>query len=110
MKRILLGSLLSLSLFAGCTAAYADRAAPAARPLVPIAVAPDAVRSPYSVQIISEDGSELDTFFHGGRYYVHGGAGDRYLVRVSNPTAQRVEAVISIDGLDVIDGESGDLR
>jgi hypothetical protein len=110
MKRLLLGSLLSLSLFAGCAAAYGDRAAPAPRPLVPIAVAPEAVRSPYSVQIISADGSDLDTFFHRGKYYVHGAAGDRYLVRVTNPTARRVEAVITIDGLDVIDGEPGDLR
>ena len=109
MSRILLGSLLSLTLFAGCTAAYADRVGPTHRPLVPIAVAPDAVRSPYVVQIIA-DGGDLDTFFHGGRYYVHGAAGQRYTVRVTNPTPQRVEAVISIDGLDVIDGESGDLR
>ncbi len=111
MKRLLLGSLLSLSLFASaCSAAYADRVSPGPRPLVPIAVAPDAVRSPYSVQIIADGNDDLDTFFHGGRYYVHGAAGQRYIVRVTNPTAQRVEAVISIDGLDVIDGESGDLR
>ena len=110
MSRLLLGSLLSLTLFTGCATAYADRAAPVARPLVPIAVAPEAVRSPYSVEIISADGADLDTFFHGGRYYVHGSAGDRYIVRVTNPTAQRVEAVVSIDGLDVIDGEAGDLR
>ena len=110
MSRLLVGSLLSLALFTGCTAAYADRAAPAYRPLVPIAVAPEAVRSPYSVQIIADGGDDLDTFFHGGRYYVHGAAGQRYIVRVTNPTPQRVEAVISIDGLDVIDGESGDLH
>lgn len=111
MKRLLLGSLLSLSLFtSACSAAYADRVAPAPRPLVPIAVAPEAVRSPYQVQIVSDDGDELGTFFHKGRYYVHGGAGGRYVIRVSNPTAQRIEAVVSVDGLDVIDGESGDLR
>jgi hypothetical protein len=109
MSRLLLGSLLSLTLFAGCTVAHADRAAPVFRPLVPIAVAPEAVRSPYQVEILAEDGGDLDTFFHRGRYYVHGAAGQRYTVRVTNPTARRVEAVISIDGLDVIDGEAGDL-
>ena len=31
-------------------------------------------------------------------------------MRVSNPTNGRVEAVISVDGLDVIDGESADYR
>lgn len=110
MARLLAKTLFAVSLFAGaCTSAYADRiAAPA--PLVPIAVAPEAVRSPYSVEVVAEDGDVLDTFFHRGRYYVHGNAGTRYTIRVSNPTAQRVEAVVSVDGLDVIDGESGDLR
>jgi hypothetical protein len=37
-------------------------------------------------------------------------AGQRYTIRVSNPTARRVEAVISVDGLDVIDGRTADLR
>ncbi|HUQ08565.1 MAG TPA: hypothetical protein VM261_39005 [Kofleriaceae bacterium] len=110
MARLLLGSLLSLSLLtSGCTAAYADRVAPP-RPLVPIAVAPDAIRSPYSVEIISGDGDTLDTYFQKGRYYVHGANGERYTVRVTNPTDQRIEVVVSVDGLDVIDGETGDLR
>lgn len=110
MSRLLIGSILSLTLFASaCTSAYADRAAPA-RPLVPIAVAPDAVRSPYQVEIISGDGDTLDTFYQRGRYYVHGAHGQRYTVRVTNPTSQRIEAVVSVDGLDVIDGETGDLR
>jgi hypothetical protein len=111
MARLLLGSLLSLSLLtSGCTAAYADRVGPP-RPLVPIAVAPDAIRSPYQVEIVAGDeGDTLDTFFQKGRYYVLGAAGQRYNVRVTNPTDHRIEAVVSVDGLDVIDGESGDLR
>src|SRR6185295_7375132 len=36
--------------------------------------------------------------------------GERYVIRITNPTPRRIEAVISVDGLDVIDGESGDLR
>ncbi len=107
---MLLGSILSLSLLgSGCTAAYADRVGPA-RPLVPIAVAPDSVRSPYAVEIIADGGETLDTFFQKGRYYVHGANGQRYTIRVTNPTDQRIEAVVSVDGVDVIDGESGDLR
>jgi hypothetical protein len=35
---------------------------------------------------------------------------ERYTIRVSNPTPRRVEAVVTVDGLDVVDGESGDLR
>jgi hypothetical protein len=68
------------------------------------------VRSPYQVEIVSGDGDTLDTFFQKGRYYVHGAHGQRYNVRVTNPTDQRIEVVVSVDGLDVIDGESGDLR
>jgi len=110
MARLLARTLFSLSLFAGaCSTAYADRIAAPTRPLVPIAVAPDAVRSPYAVEVVAEDGDVLDTFFHKGRYYVHGAAGQRYTIRISNPTAQRVEAVVSVDGLDVVDGENGDL-
>ncbi|MBK9035321.1 MAG: hypothetical protein IPL61_29385 [Myxococcales bacterium] len=112
MARLFARALFSAALFAGaCSAAYADRiAAPASRPLVPIAVAPDAVRSPYTVEIVADDGDTLDTYFHKGRYYVRGATDRAYTIRVANPTPQRVEAVISIDGLDVIDGENGDLH
>ena len=81
---------------------------PPPRPLVPIAVAPDAVRSPYAVEIVGDGGDVMDTFFHKSRYYVRGAANRAYAIRITNPTAQRVEAVISVDGLDVIDGENGD--
>jgi hypothetical protein len=110
MARLLTRALFSAALFAGaCGAAYADRvAAPAPRPLVPIAVAPDAVRSPYAVEIVGDGGDVMDTFFHKSRYYVRGAANRAYAIRITNPTAQRIEAVISVDGLDVIDGESGD--
>ncbi|MBL8621479.1 MAG: hypothetical protein JNK64_09255 [Myxococcales bacterium] len=110
MARLLTRALFSAALFAGaCGAAYADRvAAPAPRPLVPIAVAPDAVRSPYAVEIVGDGGDVMDTFFHKNRYYVRGASNRAYAIRITNPTAQRVEAVISVDGLDVIDGENGD--
>lgn len=113
MARFLLRALMSASLFAtACGAAYADRIAapPPARPMVAMAIAPDAVRAPYTVEIVADDGGVLDTFFQNGRYYVRGATNRAYTVRVVNPTAQRVEAVISIDGLDVIDGENGDLK
>jgi hypothetical protein len=51
---------------------------------------------------------ELPTFYHDGRSYVLGTIGERYAVVLSNPTPQRVEAVISIDGLDAIDGTTAD--
>jgi hypothetical protein len=103
MSRLLLGSLLVGSL--ACSPAYADRLAP---PSGPIATAP--AEAPYDVEILGEGGAPLDTYLHRGRYYVRGDRGDRYTVRVSNPTPRRIEAVVTVDGLDVIDGEGGDVR
>lgn len=73
-----------------------------------VAEARPAARSPYTVELVGEDGRVLDTYAHRGRSYVLGMHGGRYSIRVKNPTARRVEAVISVDGLDVIDGESAD--
>lgn len=108
MSRWLLGVALCSGL--GCSAAFADRAAPVSRPTQALAIAPAKVRAPYDVSIMTEDGDTLETYAKGGRYYVLGDDGDRYIIRVSNPTAERVEAVISVDGLDIIDGENGDLH
>jgi hypothetical protein len=102
----------SLLLSAACSSAYADRVAvPApATPMIALDTAPARLRAPYDVQIVSEDGDTTPTYAFKGRYYVQGNAGERYTIRVTNPTAHRVEAVVSVDGLDVVDGENGDLR
>jgi len=109
MRSLLVPSLL---LGAACSSAYADRVAvPApATPLIAIDTAPAKVRAPYDVQIIREDGDTEPTYAFKDRFYVQGNAGERYTIRVTNPTPRRVEAVVSVDGLDVVDGENGDLR
>ncbi len=48
------------------------------------------------------------SFWHEGETFVLGHLGDRYTIRVSNHTSRRVEAVVSVDGRDVIDGKPGD--
>ena len=112
MVRMVLASLL---FSAACsTSAHADQQ-PAFGPMPPgsaiaIGIAPVKVRAPYDVQVIREGGDTLPTYAAKDRYYVQGNAGERYIIRVTNPTAHRVEAVVSVDGLDVIDGDSGDLR
>jgi hypothetical protein len=63
---------------------------------------------PYSVALEDEDGDVLPTFHHAGKTYLLGEPGLRYNVRVRNPTAQRVEAVITVDGRDAISGRVGD--
>lgn len=86
---------------AACGTAQADRLALEHRPdIVPRGLAP------YEVELIDALGRPLDTYQHRGRFYVRGDAGERYSIRVTNPTDRRVEAVISVDGLDVVDGET----
>src|SRR5882724_888469 len=102
----------SLLFPAACSPAYAD---PVAAPMPPgpriaIDVAPAKIRAPYDVQVIRENGETLPTYAAKDRFYVQGTAGERYTIRISNPTAHRVEAVVSVDGLDAIDGETGDIH
>ena len=110
MRSFLFASLLAAS---ACSSAYADQRVAAPRPPGPrtaLAIAPEKVRAPYDVQVIREDGDVLPTYAFHGRYYVQGNTDDRYIIRVTNPTPNRVEAVVTVDGLDVVDGDPGDLR
>ncbi|MDX2087122.1 MAG: hypothetical protein SFX73_04700 [Kofleriaceae bacterium] len=79
-------------------------------PRTALAIAPAKIRAPYDVQILSDSGETAPTYALKDRFYVQGSAGERYIIRVTNPTARRIEAVVSVDGLDVVDGEAGDLR
>jgi hypothetical protein len=115
--RTLLGALLFASAVAaaagGCSGpAYADRAfVPAGSGArIALGIAPAKLRAPYDVQVIRENGEQLPTYGQRDRFYVQGNVGERYTIRVTNPTPNRVEAVVTVDGLDVIDGENGDLR
>jgi hypothetical protein len=111
--RAVFASLLFASM-AGCSGdtAFADRVA-APQPLGPrvaLEVAPAKLRAPYDVQVIRDNGDTLPTFAFHDRFYVEGNTGERYLIRVTNPTPNRVEAVVSVDGIDVIDGETADTQ
>jgi hypothetical protein len=58
------------------------------------------------VALNDDSGRALPAFYAGGRTYAIGEAGQRYSVVVTNETGVRVEAVASVDGLDVLDGKS----
>jgi len=62
----------------------------------------------YSIRVETEWGHQLPTFHKNGQTYVLGGMGDRYNLRVRNHSGRRVEAVITVDGRDVISGSVGD--
>ena len=56
------------------------------------------------------DGAPAQTYMHGGESYVLGQLGSRYTLRISNHTGRRMEAVVSVDGRDAIDGRPADWR
>jgi hypothetical protein len=68
-----------------------------------------AVAARPSVELIDDGAGSLPTFSQTGRRFVLGAPGERYRIRLSNPTASRVEAVISVDGLDAVDGKPATL-
>jgi len=63
----------------------------------------------YELQVLV-DGAPTRTFEHAGESFVMGQLGARYTLRVLNHTGRRVEAVVSVDGRDAIDGKTADVR
>jgi hypothetical protein len=63
-----------------------------------------------SIGLKGGDGRFLSGFTAGGRNYVIGEAGDRYSIVVRNHAPDRVECVVSVDGLDVLDGKPASFR
>jgi hypothetical protein len=69
-----------------------------------------AAQSQLTVRVLDGSYRPLPGTRAGGRTYVVGEAGDRYVVRVENHTGNRVEVVATVDGLDVLDGRAGSFR
>jgi hypothetical protein len=80
---------------------------------IPMDVGTADVRAPAAatprVEILDDSMSALPTFVQAGRRFVLGAVGERYRLHISNPTPARVEVVVSIDGLDAIDGRPANL-
>jgi len=53
-----------------------------------------------------ETGQVLRTYAHDGRLYVAGEPGARYGLRVENHTSGRVMVVLSVDGVNIVTGET----
>ena len=69
----------------------------------------DAAEGAVSVRLMDETGAPLPTTNFGGRDYVAGADGQRYVIQIENHTGNRFEAVATVDGLDVVDGKDGAL-
>lgn len=52
------------------------------------------------------NGKPVPTYGHDGRTFVEGREGTNFSLRVKNNTASRIEALVSVDGRSVVDGES----
>ncbi len=62
----------------------------------------------YEVELLVH-GSPLPTYRLYSNDYVEGRYNDRYVIRLHNRTWRRVEAVVSVDGRDAIDGKNASL-
>ena len=51
-------------------------------------------------------GQRLQTYYHQGRYWIAGIPGNKYAVSVNNKSGQRVMTVVSVDGVNVVTGET----
>lgn len=100
---------LGIVAFASSDSAQADESTSSRRPgwrPPPVDRWRPPVQAQFQAELIDENMSALPTFFQNGKKFVMGNMGQRYRIRVNNPTSQRVEAVVSVDGLDAIDGQT----
>ncbi|MFZ6180520.1 hypothetical protein [Nannocystis pusilla] len=63
-----------------------------------------------SLSIESGYGGALPTYQHRGSVFVAGQMGERYNIRVRNNSGERVEAVVTVDGRDVVSGQLGNYK
>jgi hypothetical protein len=62
-----------------------------------------------SARVVDGYGGVLPALHAAERVTVMGEAGERYALELYNKSSMRFEVVVSVDGLDVLDGEDGDL-
>jgi hypothetical protein len=62
-----------------------------------------------ALEVVDRDsGLVLPRYPHGGRHYIAGHPGARYALRVRNLSGARVLVVLSVDGVNVVSGETAD--
>jgi hypothetical protein len=72
-----------------------------------LAAAPVAASALVEVAVISRaTGQRVPVYSQEGRLYVPGTPGEHYAVYVANRTGQRVMTVVSVDGINVVSGET----
>ena len=72
-----------------------------------VTIKANAVGSLVDVALVDRDAATvLDVTPHHGRHYVAGRPGARYAIRVTNRTGERVLAVMSVDGVNIVTGQT----
>ena len=71
---------------------------------------PPAVQPLVSLSLENPGGGTLPSFLHLGSLYFAGQQGNRYDLRLTNNTGERVEVVVTVDGRDVIGGDLGNYK
>lgn len=51
-------------------------------------------------------GQPVPTHYHAGQLYIAGTPGEKYALRIANRTGRRVMTVVSVDGVNVVSGET----
>ena len=75
--------------------------------LIGFGCAANALADPVDLKVVDrETGQPLKIWSHDGRLFVAGQPGGRYSVRVTNHTNGRVLVVLSVDGVNIISGET----
>lgn len=68
---------------------------------------PASARSLVDIDLVDRDtGQWLPEYPHRGRLYVPGEPGHRYAVRLTNTSGERVLVVLSVDGVNAVDGRT----
>lgn len=62
------------------------------------------------LRVLDAWGNPLPIFSRAGRRHVEGRDGERYTIELANRTRERIEAVATVDGLDVMNGRPGTLE
>ncbi len=110
MRRLALTLGLTLTTLVAGALIGAPQVVQAHEPHVIAPYSPPVVSSDVSVSIESPHSGSFMTHWYGGSTYIEGRIGERYNIRVTNNSGERVEAVVTVDGRDVVSGEMGDYR
>lgn len=102
MQRRLFSTALALT----AIASFAEGAQSLQRPDAPPA-APSLVGSLMQIGVVDRStGAQLPVYRHRGEYWVAGRPGARYAIRVRNAMGERIMAVLAVDGVNVVTGET----